>query len=638
MSDAGPRAFSELWVCFEPPPADPPAHALVVSFMRPSVEAEAEARWGAQCVSGRALVNEVRPRARAEYVRLIARLGATADANQRTLRQAVQGPDGYSRWWLLQLTEKDCVWDGDPTYITMLQLMAVQSISDRHGIDRTLLYGASRTFSAALGQSVRTGGMLAGVLRATAAGLLGRMALVAEGLGLWWVLRRLPRPRLARPDVLLQAYWDWSVRPDGSGGLRDRYFTDLPSQLSRRGVTVGWLASCETRLELWQRGRRQQDVLAASCAHPGVTLLERYWTPADIVRAAGRLRYPLRATRFVLGRQFQAACCAGSLDFYPLVRDQLLRAMWGSTFCRLELVATATARACRELRPKAVVTFMELFLRARAIYAGVAASSIHAAVWAAQHAGYSSDKTLGVVDPEIEMRGTPDGCAMPAPGGMFVMGDLSRRLWQATGLAPERVIQTGGLRYQSVQVRPRGPRPVREGISVLLAGGMNETAEIDLCDAAVSAAAGLESVRLLWRDHPIYQFSRRQAFDAFRDRIAVTSRTLDEDLEAADLVLFTHAGIAEEALLIGIPVWQWLWAGFNTSPFLDIRVIPSFSSVRALRQEVELFVADPSRYQPTPDIQRRVLHECFGSDPPGASARIADAIQALIGGEARALA
>jgi hypothetical protein len=107
-----------------------------------------------------------------------------------------------------------------------------------------------------------------------------------------------------------------------------------------------------------------------------------------------------------------------------------------------------------------------------------------------------------------------------------------------------------------------------------------------------------------------------------------------EDLQAADLVLFTQTGLGEEALLRGIPTWQWLWPGFNTSPFLDVPVIPTFTSVQALRRELLAFLKNPTPYQPAVATQRRVLQECFGSDPSAASVRMADAIQQMIGAEA----
>lgn len=376
-------------------------------------------------------------------------------------------------------------------------------------------------------------------------------------------------------------------------------------------------------------------MLAAACEHPDVTLVERYLTLRDVVGTVSNLRYPVQVTRAVVGHAFRQLCAVAGFDLYPLVRRQILRAAWGRTFCRLQLVATATARACRRLRPGLVLGAFELHLRSRAPYAGARACSPRPHVWAAQHAVYSHDKTFGVLDPDAELRGVPDGCPMPAPDGVFALGDLSKRIWGANGFGDEHVVLTGGLRYQAVGMESRELRAGGGYVSLLLAGGMCNAAHADLCDAAVAAASGLP-VRLYYRDHPVYRFSNRPLFRRFRGSITVTSGTLDEDFRAADLLLFSQTGIAEEALLRGIPTWQWLWPGCNTSAFLDVPVIPAFTSVAALRRELEAFVSDPPRYRPTAETQRRVLYECFGPDPSAASVRMADAVQQMLTADAGA--
>lgn len=623
--------ISELWVCFETPRADPPAHAVVLSFVSPGDEVALQRRCSRPVLNGRALVDEIRPRARAEYLQLIARLGSSPCGRGRTLRQALQGPDGYSRWWFLDVTEKDCLWDGDTIYLTILHLMAVRAVKQRYGIERLSMYGGAPALAAALGLRRTLPASSGDLVRAIARGLGSRLLLAVEYLQTWWALRGMPPAVEEHRDVLLQAYWDWTVRPDAKGGLSDRYFTTLPAQLARRGVTVGWLASCEPFSESWQQGRRRRAVLATARAHPEVTLLERYLTLRDVFVTVCNLRYPAQVTRVIAGRAFRQLCMVGGFDVYPLVRRQTLRAVWGRTFCRLQLVATGAARACRRRRPRLVLVAFELYLRSRAFSAGVRACAPRPQLWAAQHAVYSRDKTFGIVDPHVELRGRPDGCPMPAPDGVFALGDLSRRIWEGNGLDREHIVPTGGLRYQSVGIAPRAPRPPSDQVSVLLAGGMNDAAHIDLCEAAIAAASGLP-VRLSFRDHPIYGFTNRPLFDRFRGSITVTSASFDDDLRAADLLMFSQTGIAEEALLRGIPTWQWLWAGCNTSSFLDVPVIPAFTSVAALRRELEAFVADPVRYQPSADTQRRVLHECFGPDPAGASLRVADAIARMLAG------
>ena len=630
-------ACSEIWVCFEPLQDDPPAHAVVLSFMRPGSEAVLERRCAGRVIGGRALVDEIRAQGRTEYLRLIARLGTSPCLHGRTLRQVLQGPGDFSRWWFLDVTEKDCLWDEDTIYLTILHLRALQAVKARYHVERVHLHGAPRAFAAALGRDRAPGQPLVDLLRAIVFGMTGRFLLFMEYAHTWWTLRRVPISAEARCDVLLQAYWDWTVRPDRNGGLQDRYFTTLPARLAGRNISVGWLASSEPNAEPWQRGRTKREVLTSASEHPDVTLLERYLTLGDIAGGFLNIRYAFRVTRVVASRAFRQLCAVSEFDLYPLVRRQLLRAAWGRTFLRLELVATATARACRQLRPSVVVGAFEVHLRSRALYAGVRSSWPRPQVWAAQHAVYSRDKTFGTMDPEVEFRGAPDGCAMPVPDGIFAMGDLSRGFWTDNGFGGERVVLTGSLRYQGVGITPRAPRARREHVTLLLAGGMSHAAHADLCDAAVAAAAGLP-VRLCYRDHPLYRFADGPLFRRFRDSVQLTSGTLDEDFEAADLVLFSQTGIAEEALLRGVPTWQWLWPGCNTSVFLDVPVIPAFSSVASLRRALESFIANPDGYQPSAEAQRRVLHECFGPEPRAASTRVADAIQQLMTANAGACA
>ena len=83
------NAWTDLWVCFESPRRDPPSHVVVLSFLDPVAESAALARWGERCISGRALVQEVRAEARAAYLDLVARLGmASAEAGVRDCPRA----------------------------------------------------------------------------------------------------------------------------------------------------------------------------------------------------------------------------------------------------------------------------------------------------------------------------------------------------------------------------------------------------------------------------------------------------------------------------------------------------------------------------------------------------------------------
>jgi hypothetical protein len=624
-------ADTELWVCFRRPPTAPPARALVLSFLPPGEEDDAGVTWAPRLVSGRAVLQEVRAGARRAYLDLVARIGAAPAAGGRSLRQAMRGPGGWSRWWVLKTSEKDCVWDGDSTYSILLCLFSARAVADKHGICRVVVHGGPPGFAEALGaERARRLAGLGTLGPAIARGVVARLGLLVRRLHRWRISGAVPAPPPPRVDVLLEAHWDWSLGSDGAGGLRERYFADLPRRLGARGLAVGWFASIEPDVEVWQRRRRLRDVIAAASAHPEVILADRYLTPGDVLGAAFDLRYPLNVTRYLWSAEFRLLFRVDGLDLLPVMRPALLKLAWGAGVPQWELLATATARACRALRPKLLLTFLEMFLHSRALYVGARAGAPGVAIWAAQHAAYSSDKTFGVLDPSIELEGRPDGCAAPAPDGIFVMGELSHRLWRANGLAEDRVVLTGGLRYQRVAAETR-PVHAQRPVSALLIGGMNTAADLDLCDAVTAAARGLDGLRLRLRDHPQYALSRKLGFRRFRGLIAVTRGDAEQDLADADLVLFTHSAFAEEALLRGIPTWQWLWPGFNTSVFLDLPVIPSFSSVENLRAALKAFLADPPGHRPDGDTQAYVLRQCFGPDPARASERIADHIIALVG-------
>lgn len=622
----------DLWVCFSLPEAEPPADTLVLSFLSPAAEDRVAGRWGARLLSGREVVQDVRARARRAYVEMIARAGATPCLGGRTLRQALRDPDGWSRWWFLKISEKDCVWDRDPIYTTMLRLMAVRAVSKKHDVKRVRLWGADPIFAATLDGRESRGQRMRAMIVSIAIvgrGLLARVAFAGAWLRRWWTCRRAV-PAEGPFDVLLQAHWDWSVATSEAGDLRDRFFADLPDKLGERGIAVGWLASLEQDVEGWQRGRTLREVVRSAMAQPAVVLLESFLSPLDVLTAAFRLGDAFTVTACMRTAAFQRLFRVDGLDLYPIVRTGLLDSAWGTGLPRWELQANAVRRACERTTPRLILTFLEMFLEGRAIYAGARTASPSVRLWAVQHAAYASDKTFGALHSELELAGEPDGCPVPAPDGLFAMGPLTRRLWRANGFGDDQLVVTGGLRYQHVGVSQRRSSARPKSFTVLLIASMNERADLDMCEAAVAAVEDLPSLRLRLRDHPQYHLSQRAAFAAFRGRIDVSTADADGDLSRADVVLFTHSGFAEEALLRGVPTWQWLWGGFNTSVFVDLTVIPTFTSVSGLRRALRAFIADPEAHQPAPLTQELVLRECFGPEPARATERIVEHIGTLL--------
>jgi len=629
-----PDACEELWVCFEMPSASPSVHVRMLSFLPADQEVDAEQLWGDRFVGGRELAQVVRLDARREYVDLIARIGATPIGG-RTLRQAMKGPGGYSRWWFLKTTEKDCVWDEDVTYTTIIRLLCVRLAVDRHRPQRIRLFGGPRQFALALmasrevilERSVRRALRIAPILLV---GLLRRFWLLFYYCRLWWHLRRCVSVEQDEFDVLLEGYWDWSVRPGSDGRLQDKYFSDLPEKLVAHGLRVGWITWYEPGVASWQKGRSLGAVVRSAAQRRDIVVLERHLSFRDIISIVFRFRYLSEFLRFDQQPSFRSLFQVAGFDLHPVMRGPMLRLLAGSNLCRWELLATAMTKACSGAQPKLILTFLEFITHSRAVRAGAKTGFPATKLWNAQHASYASDKTFGIIDPQTELHGHPDGCSLPVPDGIFVMGELSQSFWRRNGFQKEQVILTGGLRYQHVRIESR-PCVQAVAPTVLLVVGMNAELDLDMCAAVSAATRDLPFIHLRLRDHPHYSLSRRTGFDRFRDRIEVTTGSLEEDLSSTDLVFFTHSGMAEEAFLKGIPTWQWLWAGFNTSVFLDLPVIPAFMSVAELRRALQSFHDAPDKYQPQRETQELIMRQCFGPDPARTSAHISARILDLVG-------
>lgn len=613
-----------------------PPHVLVLSFMGPETEAQYEEKIGSRFVSARLIAEKVRVEARKIFTEMITRIASSPCISGKTLREHLKGRDGISRWWYHRLSDKDSV-GIHSDYTTIIRLYCIKFVAKEHGISVIRVYGSKRnfvrslknTFQVVLHKPVYSGFPFRPIfvfLRA----LAGRVYFVAYYLYLLTIFRKLSLQEKKDFDVLLQGYWDWSVTPQPVGGLKDRYFTNLPGMLRDMGYRVGWLARFSPQHEVWQRKRPLKDVAHGLQQYTDVILIEYFVRVSDIFRIAMNMRYILVWLTFSCSGKFRSLFMKDGLNFYPVFKDSLSSPFFSTGILHSELMSLGVERVCSSLCPKMILTFLELFIESRPIYAGAKRADPHVKIYTAQHAAYCSDKAFGTIDRDVELKGLPDGCPMPAPDGIFAMGELSSRMWLKNGYLKDKVLLTGGLRYRHLKIANARNAGKKSGnITILLIAGMNEYLDFDMCEAICRATEGETSVLLRIRNHPSYWITDMDGFRRFRSRIEVsTVKDAYEDLSNADLVMFTHSSLSEEALLMGIPVWQWLWAGFNTSVFVDMPgAIPCFTSVLKLKAALKEIIADESRFRPTDEVKLMVLENCFGQDPGGATAAIAEEIK-----------
>ena len=290
------------------------------------------------------------------------------------------------------------------------------------------------------------------------------------------------------------------------------------------------------------------------------------------------------------------------------------------------LIEKAWSNALELHKPEFVLTFLEMFPYSRALYAGAKKGNAKPILAAMQHASYSREKTFARYDPEIEFCGKPDGCAIPAPDYLFAMGHLGKEIFQECGFKPEKVYLTGSARYDYIgkETNRMMMGEKKTSYNVLMVASLDRDIEIDMIEAACCAAEGLPDIQLLLRNHPFLRTDNHPFYKPLKERIRITTGTLDEDLDNADLVLFSYSTVAEEAFIKGIPVWQWCSATFNGSVFRDIEVVPRFSTVENLREGFMKFRNEPGLFAPDHDTCNDVLKRCFYKGDGKASERIAD--------------
>ena len=613
--------MSRLIVCWTSPVGA--SAGPVLSFLPPAAEEDLAGRVSDRFLRAREVPAEARAQARVDYLKTSARIGAER-VGGRTLRE--EASDGNA-WWYHPVSYKDC--ENDPTFGGILALRAILWAADAVSADTVETWGAPPEIVAALNGRFKV------VVRAAPwrvpEPVWWLRALASRAFGLIQSLLDLlvcigARPAGSRPSVLLLGYWDWSVREEG-GRLVDRYFKALPDEIAALGHSVGRLCWLDVFGDPARASRGRRAAVRAAKSE-NVTLLQSYLDIADALEATFEIR-PLSAyLRRRNDPNFRALFKIDGLDLFPLFAERLLRGFLDGGLPRCALIEKASLRACAALKPAVCVHFLEHHPHARAAFAGARAAG--ARTVAIQHAGFCREKTFYFFDPVLEFRGEPDGRAVPAPDLIFAMGEMTRKHFLDCGYPSERVLTTGSPRYDHVRPPAQVKNSSGTGVRVLLAPALDLEVEAALLAAAAAAARDLPGVELRLRDHPFAPLSRSPEYDAVKDRVGISSGTLDDDLAWADLVLFSYSTVAEEAVLKGVPAWQWKPVSYDASALAEAADIPRFTSVAALRAALAGFRPG----QGLPQDRGRLVEDLFFRADGGAAGRVAAMITALSGSSA----
>lgn len=619
-----------LNVCWSVPDIEATDGESFLSFLRPSIEEEYIKRFNNNVISGRAVAQEVKDTALNIYVDIVAKIGSGKASKGQSLRKSLKNKNGNSLWWYHPVSFKSC--ETDNTFNRLIQIVVIDRILSEKKFDKVVFWGADDAIANVLKTKYRITcrkNKKRSIYLQCVRAVGSRLNQFIENTYHWYLIKRDAPEVSCLPDVVLEGFWDWSVRAnDIEGKMDDRYFKSLPDVLDKRGVAASWILWFSPHAETEPKYRSSRKVMRGAKTSDRVIFLQKYLNMKDIIKAFCDCRPLFKYLSFAVSDAFKRLFKSNGLNLFPLFEDRLLYYFLSSPIPQHALIEKACSNVFDRYKPKVVLTFLEMFPYSRALYAGAKLGNANTVLATMQHASYSREKTFVRLDPEIEFNGKPDNCAVPAPDYVFAMGNLGKEIFKECGFKPQNIFLTGSTRYESVRNEPERKHGVKKNTqySVLMVATLDRDIEMDMIEAVYHAAKDLSDIDLLLRNHPFSRTDEHPLYESMKERIEITHGTLDEDLERADLILFSYSTVAEEALVRGVPVWQWCSAAFNGSVFRDIKVVPRFSTVKDLRDSFVKFIDDPALFVPDRNVCKKVFTECFFSADGKASDRIADKI------------
>lgn len=620
-----------LLVCWKLP-ANPSDRAeAILSFLNPAQEEELRNKFSGKLISAGEASSRVKNQALKIYVDLVARIAATPIKKGETFRQALKNEEGISLWWFHKASNKDC--EKDPTFRFIIEILSIISVARLHDSKRIVLFGGYKELGEVLKKIFPLREISCrrkyGFMNVFIRGILSRVKYSIVFLRQWSVIRNNLKAPASSLDAVFSGFWDWSVKEDKTTGkVSDCYFKSLPEELLSRAYKPGWFLWFDPYVSAISGQGKLKDILQPLKKHYNLVVLQCFIGAGQLVKAIANLKPYFIFLSFSKDVKFKEAFVVKEIDFYPILRGALSRGFLNSTIPHFELVFAAAKRAFAKYKPKISISFLELFLHSRAFYAGAKEGSPDTINYAMQHASYSREKTFVLFDSHREHEGFPDNCSLPKPDYLFAMGELGRDIFAESGFSSDSIFLTGSSRYEYVKNTNilRSNRP-NKFTNLLMVATLNRDLEMAMVEAVCAAVQDLPQVRLFLRNHPFSKMEEHPKFHIYKEKIEISNNTLEEDLKAADLIIFSYSTVAEEALIRGVPVWQWVSASYNGSVFRDLKVIPSFYSVSDLRRSLKDFISGPARFIPGNQLRDFVTRKCFYAADGRASQRIADYIE-----------
>ncbi len=498
-----------------------------------------ELRGPAEAVARAAeLLDAIEPSTRDEYVRWIGDRSVEAMSGLGPGGNRVLGD--MPVWWLSSASMRDN--EADPTFERLCRLIAIERAMAAERSARLVALAPDAAMDAVLARltrergiayeshGVRPGRTGPSLTRA----LAGRLRIAARLLASAAIALPLRRIAVGPGGVSFLCTWPQTLSLDPEP--RDSSFRGL-LDAARRDLDAGILTVVHPAyrrpsriVKLARRGRGSR--LTALSRHVRFSDLRAVVRSATVAIACAR---EARRVRREAGHRFLGLDARELLDL-PL----LARLSSAEVGYHLALAGQAE-RWARSERPSALVSALELYPIARAVYHGARRGHPAVTVIAVQHATVTPGKLWYALDPR-ESRGQ---ASIPLPDQILCQGEGARDVFLAGGVPAEALKLTGSPRFDALRegdLRGRGD-------AALILPSLDARDGIALVEAALEAcdAAGLEPRVLA---HPMQAAPARVA----ARRAEIEERPLYVAMESARAVIASYSTTGDEAIVRGLPV------------------------------------------------------------------------------------
>ncbi len=522
-------------------------------------------------------------RARSKYIKFIAEWPGLANIGGKNFKEAFTHKDRVSLWWFTVVSMKNSL--SVPVFNILRHLQVLEDIITGKAYNAAIIIGADPVFAGLARQvcginkidheqcgKAGATGLKTYVMGSVSFTFLSRLKFFIDiavtkiyiTFSDFFAKRDMGEAVAREKIVFCTVYSDTLTYK--SGALKDRCYVDLPEFLESKGnyeclyapyLYGGLFSSLKLYLSVSGKGAGNK-----------IVRMERYIPWRALFGSCFGIKNIFRYLAFERTRSFRGSFNYYGIDIYPLLKGELRRSYIGSCVPRCVLTAVAYENFLKDVEVKGVVSLLELYNVAKAVYFGVKESGSRAITFAYQH---GLDTSMNLVY-GFDRKEISEGLSVPAdylnvspmPDYFIFTGEAGKKIISSCGYPESRCLLTGSPRYDRLGAilkdmghndNARSPRSSDR--KVLLATLSATSADADkMIKNVIGACSGRRDCYVVFKRHPLYDPSTK--ISAMAAKYGFTDYAIaqkDEDLYglilSSDAVAVTYSTVGPEAVAMG---------------------------------------------------------------------------------------